>query len=173
AIRAVFAGENGGRRNAILLNAAGAIAAGGHAEDLREGLELARNAVDSGTAAARLDELIAFTQAEAVVWWARSQTRSPPPAQPRSPRWNARRAPPATCGRPPIRPPSRTPSAGQGPRLSRSSSTSASAGRQQISLPRARLVNSQCSRRGSSRPKTSWRSFDVQEPTRSCSCSEI
>jgi len=66
AIRAVFAGENGGRRNAILLNAAGAIAAGGHAEDLREGLELARNAVDSGTAATRLDELIAFTQAEAV-----------------------------------------------------------------------------------------------------------
>jgi anthranilate phosphoribosyltransferase len=66
AIRAVFAGENGGRRSAILLNAAGAIAAGVHAEDLREGLELARKAVDSGTAAARLDELIAFTQAEAV-----------------------------------------------------------------------------------------------------------
>jgi anthranilate phosphoribosyltransferase len=66
AIRAVFAGENGGRRSAILLNAAGAIAAGGHAEDLREGLELARDAVDSGAAAARLDELIAFTRAKAV-----------------------------------------------------------------------------------------------------------
>jgi anthranilate phosphoribosyltransferase len=64
AIRAVFAGENGGRRSAILLNAAGAIAAGGHAEDLREGLELARNAVDSGAAAARLEQLIAFTQSE-------------------------------------------------------------------------------------------------------------
>ena len=62
AIRAVFAGENGGRRSAILLNAAGAIAAGGHAEDLREGLELAREAVDSGAAAARLHQLIAFTQ---------------------------------------------------------------------------------------------------------------
>jgi anthranilate phosphoribosyltransferase len=62
AIRAVFAGENGGRRSAILLNAAGAIAAGGHAEDLREGLELARRAVDSGAAEARLEELIAFTQ---------------------------------------------------------------------------------------------------------------
>jgi anthranilate phosphoribosyltransferase len=62
AIRAVFAGENGGRRSAILLNAAGAIAAGGHAEDLREGLELARRAVDSGAAAARLQELIEFTQ---------------------------------------------------------------------------------------------------------------
>ena len=64
AIRAVLAGENGGRRSAILLNAAGAIAAGGHAEDLREGLELAREAVDSGAAAARLDELIAFTRGE-------------------------------------------------------------------------------------------------------------
>jgi anthranilate phosphoribosyltransferase len=62
AIRAVFAGDNGGRRSAILLNAAGAIAAGGHAEDLREGLELAREAVDSGAAAARLDQLVAFTQ---------------------------------------------------------------------------------------------------------------
>src|SRR6266536_623538 len=62
AIHAVFAGENGGRRNAILLNAAGAIAAGGHVEDLREGLELARNAVDSGAAAARLEQLIAFSE---------------------------------------------------------------------------------------------------------------
>jgi anthranilate phosphoribosyltransferase len=64
AIRAVFAGEDGGRRSAILLNAAGAIAAGGHADDLREGLELAREAVDSGAAAARLDALIAFTRGE-------------------------------------------------------------------------------------------------------------
>jgi anthranilate phosphoribosyltransferase len=63
AIRAVFAGQNGGRRSAVLLNAAGAIAAGGHAEDLREGFELARQAVDSGAAAARLEELIAFGRA--------------------------------------------------------------------------------------------------------------
>src|SRR5207302_1169580 len=55
AIRSVLAGEDGGRRSAILLNAAGAIAAGGHADDLREGLELAREAVDSGAAAARLE----------------------------------------------------------------------------------------------------------------------
>src|SRR5947208_9512969 len=66
AVNAVFAGENGGRRSAILLNAAGAIAAAGHAEDLREGLELARVAVDSGAAAARLEELIVFTRAKAV-----------------------------------------------------------------------------------------------------------
>lgn len=60
-IRAVFAGENGARRSAILLNAAGAIAAAGHAEDLAEGLELARETVDSGTAATRLDELVDFS----------------------------------------------------------------------------------------------------------------
>src|SRR5256885_7067242 len=57
AIRAVFAGEDGGRRGAILLNAAGAIAAGGHADDLREGLALARDAVDSRAAAARLRQV--------------------------------------------------------------------------------------------------------------------
>jgi anthranilate phosphoribosyltransferase len=67
AIRDVFAGRNGGRRSAILLNAAGAIAAGGHAEDLREGLELARTAVDSGAAAERLEQLIAFTRTEEAV----------------------------------------------------------------------------------------------------------
>jgi anthranilate phosphoribosyltransferase len=62
AIRMVFAGSEGAHRDAILLNAAGAIAAGGHAADLKEGLEHARNAVDSGAAAARLDELIAFSR---------------------------------------------------------------------------------------------------------------
>jgi anthranilate phosphoribosyltransferase len=62
AVRAVFAGENGGRRSAILLNAAGAIAAAGHAADLREGLELAREAIDSGAAAERLEQLVSFSR---------------------------------------------------------------------------------------------------------------
>ena len=66
AIRGVFRGKNGGKRSAILLNAAGAIAASGHAADLREGLELAREAIDSGAALARLDALIAFSQAAEV-----------------------------------------------------------------------------------------------------------
>jgi anthranilate phosphoribosyltransferase len=61
-IREVFDGGNGGRRSAILLNAAGAIAAGGHARDLREGLDLAREALRSGAAAERLDALIAFSK---------------------------------------------------------------------------------------------------------------
>jgi len=61
-IREVFHGGNGGRRSAILLNAAGAIAAGGHAADLEEGVAIAREALDSGAAATRLDQLIAFSQ---------------------------------------------------------------------------------------------------------------
>jgi anthranilate phosphoribosyltransferase len=63
AIRDVFHGADGARRNAILLNAAGAIAAGGHAADLKEGLAVAREALDSGAAAARLDELVEFSVA--------------------------------------------------------------------------------------------------------------
>jgi anthranilate phosphoribosyltransferase len=63
AIREVLAGADGGRRDAILLNAAGAIAAAGHAADLREGLALARAAVDSGAAADRLDALARFSRA--------------------------------------------------------------------------------------------------------------
>lgn len=61
-IREVFAGGNGGRRSAILLNAAGAIAAGGHAADLREGLDAAREAIDSGAAGERLEQLVAFSR---------------------------------------------------------------------------------------------------------------
>jgi anthranilate phosphoribosyltransferase len=61
AIREVFRGAAGGRRDAILLNAAGALAAGGLAADLREGLELARGALDSGAAADRLEELARFS----------------------------------------------------------------------------------------------------------------
>jgi anthranilate phosphoribosyltransferase len=62
ALRDVLAGAEGGHRSAVLLNAAGGIAAAGHARDLREGLEVARRSIDSGAAAERLDELVAFTQ---------------------------------------------------------------------------------------------------------------
>jgi anthranilate phosphoribosyltransferase len=63
AIREVFQGGNGGRRNAILLNAAGAVAAAGLAEDLGEGLQIAREALASRAAEQRLDELVTFSQA--------------------------------------------------------------------------------------------------------------
>src|SRR5215218_1599578 len=56
-VQAIFAGADGGARDAVLLNAAGAIAASGHAKNLRDGLGLAREAIDSGAAARRLEEL--------------------------------------------------------------------------------------------------------------------
>jgi anthranilate phosphoribosyltransferase len=62
-IREIFGGAGGGHRDAVLLNAAGAIAAAGHAADLREGLALARATLDSGAVLDRLDELVAYSQA--------------------------------------------------------------------------------------------------------------
>jgi anthranilate phosphoribosyltransferase len=63
ALRRVLAGQGGGHRSAVILNAAGGIAAAGHAENLREGIALAREAIDSGAAAARLEQLVEFSQA--------------------------------------------------------------------------------------------------------------
>src|SRR5215211_4578951 len=62
-IRRIFEGdESGARRDAVVLNAAGAIAAAGHAEDLRDGVALARETLQSGAAAERLEQLIAFSR---------------------------------------------------------------------------------------------------------------
>ena len=61
-IRRIFSGAEGGKRDAVLLNAAGAIAAGGLARDLGEGVGLAREAIDSGAAGERLEALIAFSR---------------------------------------------------------------------------------------------------------------
>lgn len=58
AIRAVLAGERGPRRDIVLLNAAAGLVAAGLAEDLRDGLRRAAEAVDSGAAAAALQALI-------------------------------------------------------------------------------------------------------------------
>jgi anthranilate phosphoribosyltransferase len=63
ALRAVLAGQDGGHRSAVILNAAGGIAAAGHAENLREGIVRARESIDSGAAAVRLDELVEFSNA--------------------------------------------------------------------------------------------------------------
>jgi anthranilate phosphoribosyltransferase len=65
-VREIFAGALGPKREAVLLNAAGAIAAAGRASDLAEGYAVATEAVDSGAAGERLDALIAFSQREAV-----------------------------------------------------------------------------------------------------------
>ena len=63
ALRDVLSGADGGHRSAVVLNAAGGIAAAGHAANLQEGVALARAAIDSGAAAARLDELVEFSRA--------------------------------------------------------------------------------------------------------------
>ena len=60
-IRAVLSGESSGRRDAVLLNAAGALVAAGLADDLADGLGLGAEAIDSGTAANRLEALAAFS----------------------------------------------------------------------------------------------------------------
>jgi anthranilate phosphoribosyltransferase len=65
AARDVLAGAPGGKRDAVVLNAAGAIAAAGHAEDLAEGLRIACEAIDSGAATARLADLITFSRESA------------------------------------------------------------------------------------------------------------
>jgi anthranilate phosphoribosyltransferase len=60
--RHVLAGARGAKRDAVVLNAAAAMVTAGHADDLREGLELAANAIDDGRAADRLEELVAFSR---------------------------------------------------------------------------------------------------------------
>jgi anthranilate phosphoribosyltransferase len=61
-VRDILSGARGAKRDAVLLNAAGAIAAAGHAEDLGEGLAVAAETIDSGRAAERLELLIAFSR---------------------------------------------------------------------------------------------------------------
>jgi anthranilate phosphoribosyltransferase len=63
-IRAVLGGEPGPRRDAVLLNAAGALVAAGLADDFVDGLALAAETIDSGAAESRLDALVAFSAEE-------------------------------------------------------------------------------------------------------------
>lgn len=62
--RDILAGARGPKRDAVVLNAAGAIAAAGHAEDLRDGIVAAEEAIDSGRADERLEELVRFSTGE-------------------------------------------------------------------------------------------------------------
>ena len=57
-IRGVFSGQiTGPQRDAILINAAGALMIGERASDFREGIELARTLIDSGAAERKLRDL--------------------------------------------------------------------------------------------------------------------
>jgi anthranilate phosphoribosyltransferase len=57
-IRGILVGEPGPRRDIVLMNAAAALVAGGKARDLKEGVELAARAIDTGAARATLESLV-------------------------------------------------------------------------------------------------------------------
>lgn len=61
-INAVLDGVVGPKRDIVLLNASAAIVAGGGAEDLKSGVRLAAESIDSGKAKASLKKLIEMTQ---------------------------------------------------------------------------------------------------------------
>ena len=96
AIREVFAGADGGRRDAIMLNAAGAIAASGHAEDLREG---SSSRARRSTPAPRPSGSTSWRVSRCGL-----ATRSPAPGSARSPRSSGARRRSATSVRMPTRP---------------------------------------------------------------------
>ena len=59
--KAVLKGEQGARRDIVLMNAAAALVVSGKAHSLLEGMRLAAEAIDSGAAQAKLRLLIEFT----------------------------------------------------------------------------------------------------------------
>ena len=63
AFRALLSGEAGAYRDAVLLNAAAALIVAGRAADLKAGVEIARESIDSGAASRKLDALVRLTAA--------------------------------------------------------------------------------------------------------------
>ncbi|MDD9727538.1 anthranilate phosphoribosyltransferase [Roseovarius sp. SK2] len=61
AFRALLDGAPGAYRDAVLLNAAAALVVAGQADDLRQGVEQARDSIDSGAARARIETLAKIT----------------------------------------------------------------------------------------------------------------
>jgi anthranilate phosphoribosyltransferase len=65
AIRALLGGEHGPFRDVVLFNAAAALVVAERATDLRHGVAIARDAIDSGRARHALDRLVAITRTAA------------------------------------------------------------------------------------------------------------
>ncbi len=61
-IRRVLAGEPGPARDIVLLNSAAALLASEQVSDLRSGVRLAAEIIDSGAAQAKLEQLVRYTQ---------------------------------------------------------------------------------------------------------------
>jgi anthranilate phosphoribosyltransferase len=64
-ILTVFDGERGPRRDAVILNAAAALVCGGVVPELEDAIDAAVEAIDTGAALAKLEELVVFTRARA------------------------------------------------------------------------------------------------------------
>jgi anthranilate phosphoribosyltransferase len=60
-LREVLRGARGPKRDIVLINSAAALVAAGRADNLREGVSIAAEAIDSGRAAAKLEALAAYT----------------------------------------------------------------------------------------------------------------
>ncbi len=60
--RMILTGEKGPKRDVVLLNAAAALVACRKAADLKTGIALAEQAIDSGAAMAKLEALVAYTR---------------------------------------------------------------------------------------------------------------
>src|SRR5882672_2123008 len=61
-IRAVLGGEPGPRRDIVLMNAAAALVAGARARELKEGVAVAAQSIDSGAARGKLDALVTLSR---------------------------------------------------------------------------------------------------------------
>jgi len=61
-VRSILEGEKGPRRDMVLLNAAAAFVAAGLDNNFEDGIERAKESIDSGKAKEKLDALIRFTQ---------------------------------------------------------------------------------------------------------------
>ena len=62
-LRRLFQGERGPVREVVLLNSAGVLVAGGRALDLTEGIDIARESIDSGTPLGKVDAFVELSQA--------------------------------------------------------------------------------------------------------------
>lgn len=60
-IRDIFSGAAGPKRDVVVVNSAASLVVAGIAADIKDGIEKASDSIDSGTAAGKLEELIAFT----------------------------------------------------------------------------------------------------------------
>jgi anthranilate phosphoribosyltransferase len=58
----LFRGESGPVRDVVLLNSAAVMIAGGKAEDLKEGMRLAQEAIDGGGALQKVEGLVELSR---------------------------------------------------------------------------------------------------------------